>query len=102
MFFFNEILFLKHMSSICTHCLHIPRLFQQAHLRALEAELSRIQEVSSHQRKRIAEVLNGLMRDLREFSTIVGSREIKLVRNKTTVFMGQMRAFARYVESYCI
>ncbi|KAM4582314.1 kinesin heavy chain isoform 1-T1 [Fundulus diaphanus] len=51
---------------------------KMAHLRALEAELSRIQEVSSHQRKRIAEVLNGLMRDLREFSTIVGNREIKL------------------------
>lgn len=46
---------------------------------ALEAELSRIQEVSSHQRKRIAEILNGLMRDLSEFSTIVGNRDIKLV-----------------------
>uniref|UniRef100_A0A3Q2DYV7 Kinesin-like protein n=1 Tax=Cyprinodon variegatus TaxID=28743 RepID=A0A3Q2DYV7_CYPVA len=45
---------------------------------SLSAELCRIQEVSSHQRKRIAEVLNGLMRDLREFSTIVGNREIKL------------------------
>ncbi|XP_037535745.1 kinesin heavy chain [Nematolebias whitei] len=51
---------------------------KMTHLMALEAELSRIQEVSSHQRKRIAEVLNGLMRDLREFSTIVGNREIKL------------------------
>ena len=51
----------------------------QAHLMALEAELSRIQEVSSHQRKRIAEILNGLMRDLSEFSTIVGNRDIKLV-----------------------
>lgn len=46
---------------------------------ALEAELSRIQEVSSHQRKRIAEILNGLMRDLSEFSTIVGNKDIKLV-----------------------
>uniref|UniRef100_A0A8C6P239 Kinesin-like protein n=1 Tax=Nothobranchius furzeri TaxID=105023 RepID=A0A8C6P239_NOTFU len=36
-------------------------------------------EVSGHQRKRIAEVLNGLTRDLREFSTIVGNREIKLI-----------------------
>uniref|UniRef100_A0A4W6EGG1 Kinesin-like protein n=1 Tax=Lates calcarifer TaxID=8187 RepID=A0A4W6EGG1_LATCA len=44
----------------------------------VEAELSRIQEVSSHQRKRIAEILNGLMRDLSEFSTIVGNRDIKL------------------------
>ncbi|XP_026022551.1 kinesin heavy chain isoform X3 [Astatotilapia calliptera] len=51
---------------------------KMAHLMALEAELSRIQEVSSHQRKRIAEILNGLMRDLSEFSTIVGNKDIKL------------------------
>ncbi|XP_074532967.1 kinesin heavy chain isoform X2 [Halichoeres trimaculatus] len=51
---------------------------KMSHLMALEAELSRIQEVSSHQRKRIAEILNGLMRDLSEFSTIVGNRDIKL------------------------
>lgn len=51
----------------------------QTHLVALEVELSRIQEVSSHQRKRIAEILNGMMRDLSEFSTIVGNRDIKLV-----------------------
>uniref|UniRef100_A0A8C6TBE7 Kinesin-like protein n=1 Tax=Neogobius melanostomus TaxID=47308 RepID=A0A8C6TBE7_9GOBI len=31
-----------------------------------------------HQRKRISEILNGLMRDLSEFSTIVGNRDIKL------------------------
>ncbi|KAM9408178.1 kinesin heavy chain [Pholidichthys leucotaenia] len=51
---------------------------KMTHLMALEAELSRIREVSSHQRKRIAEILNGLMRDLSEFSTIVGNRDIKL------------------------
>ncbi|XP_074498855.1 kinesin heavy chain [Sebastes fasciatus] len=51
---------------------------KMAHLMALEAELSRIQEVSSHQRKRIAEILSALMRDLSEFSTIVGNRDIKL------------------------
>lgn len=38
-----------------------------------------MQEVSGQQRKRIADVLNGLMRDLSEFSTIVGNGEIKLV-----------------------
>lgn len=38
-----------------------------------------MQEVSSQQRKRIADVLNGLMRDLSEFSSIVGNGEIKLV-----------------------
>nr|XP_015199674.1 PREDICTED: kinesin heavy chain isoform 5A isoform X3 [Lepisosteus oculatus] len=51
---------------------------KMAHLMALEAELTRMQEMSTHQRKRIAEVLNGLMRDLSEFSTIVGNGEIKL------------------------
>uniref|UniRef100_A0A8C8M1S9 Kinesin-like protein n=1 Tax=Oncorhynchus tshawytscha TaxID=74940 RepID=A0A8C8M1S9_ONCTS len=51
---------------------------KMAHLMTIEAELSRLQEVSSHQRKRIAEVLNGLMRDLSEFSAIVGNKDIKL------------------------
>nr|XP_043879475.1 kinesin heavy chain-like [Solea senegalensis] len=51
---------------------------KMSHLMALEAELSRIQEVSSHQRKRITEILNGLMRDLSDFSTIVGNKDIKL------------------------
>lgn len=51
----------------------------------LEAELSRMQEVSGQQRKRIAEVLNGLMRDLSEFSSIVGNGEIKLVSRVTVV-----------------
>lgn len=65
---------------VCVHSLVSPcPLLLQAHLMAMEAELSRIQEVSSHQRKRIAEILNGLMRDLSEFSTIVGNRDIRLV-----------------------
>lgn len=54
----------------------------------LEAELSRMQEVSGQQRKRIADVLNGLMRDLSEFSTIVGNGEIKLVSWDSSVRRG--------------
>lgn len=49
---------------------------------AVESELSHIQEVSSQQRKRIIEIINGLMKDLREFSTIVGNKEIKLVSER--------------------
>ncbi|CAL8339117.1 unnamed protein product [Lota lota] len=45
---------------------------------ALETELSRIQEASGRQRKRIAEVLNRLMRDLSEFGTVLGSGDAKL------------------------
>ncbi|XP_074835548.1 kinesin heavy chain isoform X1 [Carettochelys insculpta] len=47
-------------------------------LLALESELQRLQELSARQRKRGAEVLNGLMKDLSEFSVIVGNGEIKL------------------------
>lgn len=53
---------------------------------SLESELQRLQEVSGHQRKRIAEVLNGLMKDLSEFSVIVGNGEIKLVSGEEALF----------------
>ncbi|KAM4797417.1 kinesin heavy chain isoform 1-T1 [Rhinophrynus dorsalis] len=49
-----------------------------ASLLSLENDLHRLQEFSTHQRKRIAEVLNGLMKDLSEFSVIVGNGEFKL------------------------
>uniref|UniRef100_H3BGB6 Kinesin-like protein n=1 Tax=Latimeria chalumnae TaxID=7897 RepID=H3BGB6_LATCH len=51
---------------------------KMAKLLTLETELQHIREFSSHQRKRIAEVLNALMKDLSEFSVIVGNGEIKL------------------------
>ncbi|XP_062328601.1 kinesin heavy chain [Osmerus eperlanus] len=51
---------------------------KMAHLVTVEKELSRIQEASGLQRKRIAEVLNSLMKDLSEFSGIVGNKEIML------------------------
>ncbi|XP_041438474.1 kinesin heavy chain isoform X3 [Xenopus laevis] len=49
-----------------------------ANLMSLENDLHHLQEFSSHQRKRIADVLNGLMKDLSEFSVIVGNGEFKL------------------------
>ncbi|XP_052461320.1 kinesin heavy chain-like isoform X1 [Carassius gibelio] len=63
--------------------LHNKQLAEQlslkmASLMELEAELTQMHEVSSQQRKRIADVLNGLMKDLSEFSAIVGNGEIKL------------------------
>ncbi|XP_059575231.1 kinesin heavy chain isoform X2 [Alligator mississippiensis] len=45
---------------------------------SLETELQRLQDLGAQQRKRAAEVLNGLMKDLSEFSLIVGNGEIKL------------------------
>ncbi|XP_044072604.1 kinesin heavy chain isoform X1 [Siniperca chuatsi] len=71
---------------------------KMAHLMALEAELSRIQQVSSHQRKRIAEILNGLMRDLSEFSTIVGNRDIKLPMEITGVIEEEFTVARLYIS----
>uniref|UniRef100_A0A669ECQ7 Kinesin-like protein n=1 Tax=Oreochromis niloticus TaxID=8128 RepID=A0A669ECQ7_ORENI len=71
---------------------------KMAHLMALEAELSRIQEVSSHQRKRIAEILNGLMRDLSEFSTIVGNKDIKLPVEITGVIEEEFTVARLYIN----
>ena len=55
----------------------------QATTLSLETELQRVRELGGQQRKRAAEVLNGLMKDLSEFSLIVGNGEIKLVRGGT-------------------
>ncbi|KAM3622331.1 uncharacterized protein V6R79_023291 [Siganus canaliculatus] len=71
---------------------------KMAHLMALEAELSHIQEVSSHQRKRIAEILNGLMKDLSEFSTIVGNRDIKLPMEITGVIEEEFTVARLYIS----
>ncbi|XP_053266670.1 kinesin heavy chain isoform X2 [Pleuronectes platessa] len=68
------------------------------HLVASEAELSRIQEVSSHQRKRIAEILNGLMKDLSEFSTIVGNKDIKLPMELTGVIEEEFTVARLYIS----
>ncbi|RLV76453.1 hypothetical protein DV515_00016961 [Chloebia gouldiae] len=52
----------------------------QATTLSLESELLRARELGGQQRRRAAEVLNGLLRDLSELSALVGSGDIKLVR----------------------
>uniref|UniRef100_A0A4W5M2H1 Kinesin-like protein n=1 Tax=Hucho hucho TaxID=62062 RepID=A0A4W5M2H1_9TELE len=69
---------------------------KMASLMELEAELSHMQEVSGQQRKRIADVLNGLMRDLSEFSTIVGNGEIKLGCSQHEA---KIRSLTEYMQS---
>uniref|UniRef100_A0A3Q4B6U6 Kinesin-like protein n=1 Tax=Mola mola TaxID=94237 RepID=A0A3Q4B6U6_MOLML len=71
---------------------------KMTHLLALEVELSHIQELSSHQRKRIAEILNGMMKDLGEFSTIVGNRDIKLPMEITGVIEEEFTVARLYIS----
>ncbi|KAM9799090.1 kinesin heavy chain [Syngnathus typhle] len=65
---------------------------------ALEAELSHIQEVSRHQRKRIADALNGLMRDLSEFGAIVGARDIRLSTEITGIIEEEFTLARLYIS----
>ncbi|XP_063068576.1 kinesin heavy chain-like [Engraulis encrasicolus] len=46
-------------------------------LGAVQKELAQLQELSGHQRKRAAEVLNLLLRDLSEIGGIIGTNDIK-------------------------
>lgn len=55
----------------------------------LETEFSQLQEVNSQQRKRITEVLNTLLKDLSDFSIILGSGEIRLVCKSISYFLTQ-------------
>lgn len=66
----------------------------QATTLSLETELQRVRELGGQQRKRAAEVLNGLMKDLSEFSLIVGNGEIKLVRGRPSDVPAPRRARA--------
>uniref|UniRef100_A0A665TDV6 Kinesin-like protein n=1 Tax=Echeneis naucrates TaxID=173247 RepID=A0A665TDV6_ECHNA len=55
-------------------------------------------KVSSQQRKRIAEILNGLMRELSEFSTIVGNKDIKLVSGLTGAIEEEFTVARLYIS----
>ncbi|XP_051933231.1 kinesin heavy chain [Hippocampus zosterae] len=71
---------------------------KMTHLVSLEAELSHIQEESRHQRKRFAEVLNGLMKDLSEFGAIVGTRDIRLSTEITGVIEEEFTLARLYIS----
>ncbi|MGH0132168.1 UNVERIFIED_CONTAM: hypothetical protein FKN15_016484 [Acipenser sinensis] len=49
-------------------------------LLAVQRELNQLQELSKHQKKRAAEILNLLLKDLNEIGGIIGTNDIKVVR----------------------
>ncbi|KAK1796426.1 hypothetical protein P4O66_009475 [Electrophorus voltai] len=67
-------------------------------LMCLEREFSRLQEVSGQQRKRITEVLNTLLKDLNDFSIILGSGDIRLPRELSGILEEEYAVMCVYVS----
>ncbi|XP_077053751.1 kinesin heavy chain-like [Siphateles boraxobius] len=71
-------------------------------LMCLEAEFSRLQEVSAQHRKRITEVWNTLMKDLNDFTVILGDGDLRLPRDVSCVLEEEyavVRVFVSKVKS---
>ncbi|KAL1021797.1 hypothetical protein UPYG_G00018090 [Umbra pygmaea] len=49
------------------------------YLLAVQRELTQLQELSGHQKKRAAEILNLLLRDLSEIGAIIGTSDVKMM-----------------------
>ncbi|KAB5584030.1 hypothetical protein PHYPO_G00102690 [Pangasianodon hypophthalmus] len=67
-------------------------------LMCLETEFSQLQEVNNQQRKRITEVLNTLLKDLSDFSIILGSGEIRLPHDLSGVLEGEYAVVCVYIS----
>lgn len=55
------------------------RLVFQTTLTTTQRELSQLQELSNHQKKRTTEILNLLLKDLGEIGGIIGTNDVKTV-----------------------
>lgn len=58
---------------------------EQSALTTATAELQQLRDLSAHQRKRIAELLTNLLRDLAEIGAAVGGSELDFKLNVDTV-----------------
>ncbi|KAL7891670.1 hypothetical protein AOLI_G00011460 [Acnodon oligacanthus] len=67
-------------------------------LMCLKTEFSRLQEVSGQQRKRFTEVLNTLLKDLSDFSFILGCNDIRLPRDLSGVLEEEYAVVCVYVS----
>lgn len=60
-------------------------LFQTT-LTTTQRELSQLQELSNHQKKRATEILNLLLKDLGEIGGIIGTNDVKTVSQTAVLY----------------
>ncbi|XP_042200272.1 kinesin heavy chain [Callorhinchus milii] len=71
---------------------------KMASLITLEAELQHARELGNHQKKRVAEVLNTLLKDLGEFNTIIGNSDWKVPTEFTGVVEEEFTVARLYIS----
>lgn len=59
----------------------------QVSLEAVQRELSSLQELSSHHKRRSAEIVSLLLRDLSEIGSVLGTTELKAVSLKLVLLL---------------
>lgn len=64
----------------CGDSRHVHMFMVQTLLSTVERDLAMLQEVSGHHKKRSAEILSMLLRDLCEIGTVIGTTDLKTVR----------------------
>ncbi|MFT7807911.1 kinesin heavy chain [Arapaima gigas] len=67
-------------------------------LAAAQMELSQLEELSSHQKHRAAEVLGLLLKDLAEIGTIVGTGDVKMVTEANSVMEEEFTVARLYIS----
>ena len=67
----------------------------QESLEAVQREFSTLQEISSHHKKRSAEILSLLLRDLSEIGGVLGTTDLKAVRLSLFITSGHVHSDKR-------
>ncbi|XP_062389638.1 kinesin heavy chain [Sardina pilchardus] len=69
-----------------------------ASLLVVERELAQVQELSSHQKKRAAEIVNLLLRDLSEIGSVIGTSDLKAMAEANGVIEEEFTMARLYIS----
>nr|XP_046259575.1 kinesin heavy chain-like [Scatophagus argus] len=82
----------------CNEQLNEELAHKTASLEAVQREFSTLQEISSHHKKRSAEILNLLIRDLSEIGSVLGTTDLKAMTETSGVMEEEFTTARLYVS----